>query len=132
MVHTEPEREKYGWVDGNPDLDEEDELTDEQGDAIAQFWDAPAVMQVRARIESMILDMKNGLENGEFKPVAESVEVVASCVSAAGFILAVSATTLDYSEAFHRTCDADFVQNAIAVAIKVLLDTSNELSSRGT
>ena len=132
VVHTEPEREKYGWVDGNPDLDEEDELTDEQGDAIAQFWDAPAVMQVRARIESMILDMKNGLENGEFKPVAESVEVVASCVSAAGFILAVSATTLDYSEAFHRTCDADFVQNAIAVAIKVLLDTSNELSSRGT
>ena len=114
-MHLEPEREKFGWVEGNPNLPPEPELTDEQGEVVATFWDRATAMQV------LLAEAIGNLSANPSSLNLEYIDVASACVSAIGYGLALSATTLQFGEKYHRTYDPSSVQIAMAFAIKVLL-----------
>ena len=125
MVYLEPEREKFGWVQGNPNLrDEEIELRDEDGEVLANYWDATA--RVRERIEMILREV----EGGAIVIDVSTIEVVSTCVSAVGYALGISATTLDYGEKFHRTLEPEFIQIALSIATRLLLRSASMLSAK--
>ena len=115
-VFEGPERETFGWVDGNPEMDVEVEATDEQGAALVNFWDASVGLRERLETFLRALDEESRASDDEMKH-----EIVAACVSAVGYALAISATSLEFSEKFHRTLDSGIVQLALSISVDALV-----------
>lgn len=115
-VFEGPEREPFGWVDGNPELDVEVEATDEQGAALVNFWDASVGLRERLETRLRAFGEASREDDDEMKH-----EIVAACVSAVGYALAISATSLEFSEKFHRTLDSGIVQLALSISVDALV-----------
>ena len=115
-VFEGPERETFGWVDGNPELDVEVEATDEQGTALVNFWDASAGLRERLETRLRAFGEASHANDDEL-----THEIVAACVSAVGYALAISATSLEFSEKFHRTLDSGIVQLALSISVDALV-----------
>ena len=125
MVYLAPAREKFGWVQGNPNLQEEEvEIRDEDGEALVRYWDS--TVHLRGRVELILREV----DSGSITIDSSTVEVVSTCVSAVGYALGISATTLDYGEKFHRTLEPEFIQVALAIATRLLLQSAKLLSAK--
>jgi len=129
-AHRPPEREQFGWVEGNPNLPAEPELTDAQGEIIARCWEG---------LNGLNAALEDALKCARESPTSDStmsmeyVEVVGACVSAVGYGLAVSATSLECGEKYHRTYDPAVIQLAMAVSVNALLPkTSASDASKST
>ena len=126
MVHSDPEREKFGWTEGNPDFVDDEahtEITDERGEALSGYWDTTA--RVREHVETFL----RAVENGKIAIDASSIEIVTTCVSAVGYALGISATLLDFGEKFHRTLHPGCAQLALSIATKLLLQSADAMST---
>ena len=71
-VFEGPERETFGWVDGNPEMDVEVEATDEQGAALVNFWDASVGLRERLETFLRALDEESRASDDEMKNVSKT------------------------------------------------------------